>query len=774
MANLEFTARGRSAGDAALPRITSLLADPETGLLYSITADGGRIQSWNAVGRGIDARHGLDMDSASQAGAASGLAMLDLASGPALLATGPGAAQLHMMSDSGEIGTGRALMAPTWGLSAPVDVEMVPLPGGGEMLYGGLSGRPGIARLRLSDSGIALSSGIALDNSATHLETTTALASARIGGRSLLFTATDGSTSVLTSFSIGRDGALTIRSEIGSEAGLWISAPTAMESLILGQERYLVLGAAGSGSLSVMRISTDGSLAVTDHLIDDRDSRFDGVTALATLTHRGRGFVVSGGADDGVSVHELLPGGRLVALAHLADGIASGLADISALALAVRGAGDGIDIFAASASEPGVTRLRLDLRGGTLQLGSAADETLSGGAGDDILRDGGGSDRLSGEAGSDIFVLDADGRIDRIIDFEQGIDRLDLSAWPMLQDVSQLEMRVEGAVLRLGYGSETLLLQGANGQAPDPALLTTAELIGGTHLPLVAMAGEAGPAPEIPLTPPRSVTEAERARAAAESEAKREETAPSEPRDGAGPDRQRGGAGDDRLDGKSGDDRLWGGGGADRLLGRGGDDRLLGGEGPDRLLGGSGADLLKGQGGADRLHGGSGADRLFGGAGADQLKGKGGADRLSGGAGDDALGGGADADRLLGGAGNDRLAGGAGDDALIGGRGADQLFGGKGADELRGSAGADRLTGGSGLDRFVFETGRDRIIDLQDRDRIVFDRELWRGDLSPRQVVARFAEKGGADTVFDFGGGDSLRVEDVARPASLIDQIEFL
>ncbi|MCZ4262832.1 calcium-binding protein [Limimaricola sp. G21655-S1] len=619
-----------------------------------------------------------------------------------------------------------------------------------------------------------MSFGITSDSSATHLETNSALASAKIGGQSLLFAATDGPAPVLTSFSIGRDGTLTSRSEIGTEAGLWISAPTAMESLILGQERYLVLGAAGSGSLSVMRIGTDGSLAVTDHLIDDRDSRFDGVTALATLTHRGRGFVVSGGADDGVSVHELFPGGRLVALAHLADGIASGLADISALALAVRSAGDGIDIFAASASEPGVTRLRLDLHGGILQLGSAADETLSGGAGDDILRDGGGSDRLLGGAGADLFVLDADGRTDRIIDFDQGVDRLDLSAWPMLRDVLQLEMRVEGAVLRLDYGSETLLLQSADGHAPDPALLTTAELIGGTHLPLVAVAGEAGPAPEIPLKPPRSVTEAERARAEAEAEAKRQETDLFEPYDGAGPDRLRGGAGDDRLDGKDGDDRLWGGGGVDRLLGRGGDDRLLGGKGSDRLLGGSGADLLKGQGGADRLNGGSGADMLFGGTGADQLKGKGGADRLSGGAGDDTFGGGADADRLVGEAGSDHLAGGAGDDALIGGCGADQLFGGKGVDELRGSAGADRLTGGSRPDRFVFETGRDRIIDLQDRDRIVLDMDLWRGDLSPRQVVGHFAEKRGADTLFDFGGGDTLRVEDVARPASLIDQIEFL
>ncbi|MCZ4262833.1 hypothetical protein O4G76_18510 [Limimaricola sp. G21655-S1] len=117
-----------------MPRITALMADPKSELLHSITADGGRIQSWDVAGRGIDAHHRLEMESASQAGAASDLALLDLASGPALLATGPGAARLHVISDSGEIGTGRALAASTWGLSAPVDVEMMSLLGGGEML----------------------------------------------------------------------------------------------------------------------------------------------------------------------------------------------------------------------------------------------------------------------------------------------------------------------------------------------------------------------------------------------------------------------------------------------------------------------------------------------------------------------------------------------------------------------------------------------------------------------------------------------------------------
>ncbi|EYD70562.1 calcium-binding protein [Limimaricola hongkongensis] len=696
MAGLEF--RARSPGDAAMPGITALVARADDGALYSITRSGGRIEAWDTPASGLAPRHGRDLDGAARAGATPDLAFLDLASGPVLLATGLGAPRLHALPGSGTIGAGRALPLPGWGVSAPVDVETVTLPGGGQAVYGGLSDRPGIARLRLSEDGAVLSSGVTPDGPATRLESVTALASAEIGDRRFLFAAGDGPDPAVTTLSIARDGGLSARGAIGPDAGLWIAAPTALETLTLGNTPHLVLGAAGSGSLSVMQIGADGGLRVTDHLIDDRDSRFGGITALATIGHHGRGFVISGGADDGVSVHELLPGGRLVALAHLADGVGLGLGDTSALA--VRGAGDGLDIFVAAAGAPGLTRLRLDLRGGALQLGTGADDTLSGGAGDDILRDGAGRDRLSGGAGADLFVLDADGRPDTIIDFEQGRDRLDLSAWPMLRDVSQLAMRVEGTALRLEYGDEVLLLHGAAGRAPEPARLTARDLIGGTHLPLVAIAGESGPAPDTPLAPPRPVTGGAG------------DVPPVPPlRGGAGPDRLRGGAGDDRLLGRGGDDRLWG---------RGGD---------DGLRGGAGADLLWGH---------AGHDRLWGGAGPDGLRGGGGADRL------------------------------------IGGGGPDTLRGGKGADTLRGGKGNDLLSGGGGADRFVFETGRNRITDLQPRDRIALDTALWRGDLSPRDVVARFATTRGEDTLFDFGGHDRLRIEDVARPATLIDQIDLV
>jgi Ca2+-binding RTX toxin-like protein len=54
--------------------------------------------------------------------------------------------------------------------------------------------------------------------------------------------------------------------------------------------------------------------------------------------------------------------------------------------------------------------------------GRGGDDRILGGKGDDWLADGSGTDRLAGGAGADIFDLATDGAVDRITDFEDGID----------------------------------------------------------------------------------------------------------------------------------------------------------------------------------------------------------------------------------------------------------------------------------------------------------------------------------------------------------------
>jgi hypothetical protein len=78
---------------------------------------------------------------------------------------------------------------------------------------------------------------------------------------------------------------------------LWISAPSAPTTAQVDGQTYVILGRAGSDSLSVIAVGAGGTLTITDHLLDDRNSRFGGVAALDVVTVGGHSYVVSGGDD---------------------------------------------------------------------------------------------------------------------------------------------------------------------------------------------------------------------------------------------------------------------------------------------------------------------------------------------------------------------------------------------------------------------------------------------------------------------------------------------
>ena len=73
-----------------------------------------------------------------------------------------------------------------------------------------------------------------------------------------------------------------------------------------------MLAAAGSASLSVLAVTPDGGCEPTDHVIDTRDTRFDGVQALASATWGDEVLIVAGGSDHGLTLFRLSPDGRLV------------------------------------------------------------------------------------------------------------------------------------------------------------------------------------------------------------------------------------------------------------------------------------------------------------------------------------------------------------------------------------------------------------------------------------------------------------------------------
>ena len=541
---------------------------------------------------------------------------------------------------------------------------------------------------------------------------------------------------------VDQGGALRTVSEFGAAQGLGIDAPSAMASVQLGGEQFVVLASTLSSSLSVFSVGAGGALTPVDHVLDDLTTRFHRVTTLEAVTVGDRSFILAGGADDGLSAFLLLPGGRLLHLDSMADTVGATLANVSSIAGFDRG--QGLRIFATSETEPGITRLAVDtpnrgltqigtasaeaMTGGTLDdilAGSAGADTIDGGAGHDVVMDGAGSDRMTGGPGADMFILTADGTPDVITDFQPGQDRLDLSAWVGLSSADQLRIDTRSWGAELGFRTETLELRSASGTGLSRTEVLWTSVLNLTRAPVGSLAdsgGDTQPAP--PPLPPLGMSRL----------------------GGAGNDRLTGGngadtlngaAGNDTLTGLAGDDRLTGGAGQDQLFGGAGNDWLSGVDGNDNLFGGAGDDTLIGWTGADTMDGGEGADlymvdafdrvqdsgttgsdraQIYQGAGIDlNLAGWRGVERVHGYSGNETLDASTltDAVFLFGERGNDMLRGGTGNDTLIGGPGNDTLSGGAGNDWLSGGAGADHFVFRPGFGRDVvaaFEQGQDRIV----------------------------------------------------------------
>jgi len=697
-------------------------------------------------------------------------------------AQGPGP-QLYQIDDSGQlVGGATTLGSAAGGLDILTRAEM----GGETYFYGADSGAGGaLQAYRLLPNGTLES----LDPPSL-LDGVSQVLTVEIGNaRFVLTVSTDGTQ--VTSFELRNDGSLLQRGSTGANTGLGVAGISALSQATLPDGEYVVAAAQGSSTLSVLRIDPNGVLTPVDQVLDDLNTRFQNVTALETVTVGDRSFVLAGGADDGVSLFELLPGGRLLHLSTMADDFNISLGNVVSLAMAVVD-GD-LQIFVGSATETGITQLTYDLgTHGATQIGgdgadnltgSAVGDVLSGGAGNDwiqgrqgrdVLMDGAGRDTLLGGAGADTFVLAADGATDWIMDFDPITDRIDLSAWPMLRNLEQITFQQTADGATLSFRDEVLQIVSVYALPLSVAELLTPDLINLSRVPV-----------SLPQMQMRFFG-----------------TNGSDVLEGNWSANVLSGLdGNDRLSGGAGGDRVWAGGGNDLLLGDSGDDLLYGQNGDDTLIGGDDNDILYGHGGNDLLKGDEGADTLYGmwlndtlyggngddllnggpmddvlygNSGNDTLDGTTGNDWLDGGYGNDQLRAGIGRDSLYGGYGNDLLEGGLHSDTLEGGVGNDTLWGQDGYDTLVGGAGNDMLVGGDHPDDFVFAAGfgRDTIADFEDNwDEIFLDDAIWGGNLTAQQVVDTFGRISGNSTVLDFGNGQMIILAGVSDLTVLYNDI---
>ncbi len=99
--------------------------------------------------------------------------------------------------------------------------------------------------------------------------------------------------------------------------------------------------------------------------------------------------------------------------------------------------------------------------GDDVLTGDWGDDILTGNAGRDTIDGGSGYDILSGGSGGDIFVFRDGSGIDVVVDFQRGIDDIDLAGLGGIadyQDLAAHHMTQEGRDLVIRSGANSLTL----------------------------------------------------------------------------------------------------------------------------------------------------------------------------------------------------------------------------------------------------------------------------------------------------------------------------
>lgn len=555
-----------------------------------------------------------------------------------------------------------------------------------------------------------------------------------------------------------------------TEAQGLVSGPSSIDAVTVGNKTFFVASGYNSDAISVYQVSGNGTLTLTDSVLDSEKLGYqlDQAWALDTHVIGNKTFVIAGsyGADDGFSVFRLNGQGKLIDADDVTFAENRSVRDITAIEIngknyvvVANTSGNDMLIYemGANGKMTFLTVTDMFAKFELFDLQNVEPITVDGV--DFLLATSSQQDTLA------VFSIDADGELDLVQSITSPVD---LNG---ADDIHVQQMGARTFVMVTGdIGDSIAVFEiGAN----DDALVGTSAAD--------KIVGQNGDDDLIGLS---------------------------------GADLLIGGAGSDVLSGRRGEDELYGGADGDILIGGRGNDLLQGGTGADFLLGGIGFDRVSyadsgsgitidlangtvsggsgagdvfasieavaGSAHSDTLIGDSSRNTLLGGDGDDTLNGLGGKDRLDGQGGKDVVNGGGGDDRLILGAGNDvarggsqndRIDGGTGRDRMSGDGGNDDLNGGAGADTLTGGSGDDALNGGSGADVFVFTTnhGGDTIEDFETgTDRIDFENHSGFNDFS--DVLAGSFEFMG-NTVIG-GGANSIQLLGVAK--SELDQGDFL
>jgi Ca2+-binding RTX toxin-like protein len=472
----------------------------------------------------------------------------------------------------------------------------------------------GLSFYRLDANGTPRILQTVQDSASTDLSGITALASANISGTTFVLAASNDDNGLAVLRHDTNSNRLELTASYGFDDKLPVTGPTALETFMVAGQQMVVMGSHDTGSLTVFGLNASGQLSFLDQVNDTRDTRFDNVKALASYSQGDVHLLAAGGNDGGISLFQVLPGGRLLHRETLINTLDMGLDSIEQLEF-VQTNGR-VELLVLSIRDQALTRFALEDvgfsatgsdggAGADMLSANASGGTLRGNAGDDVMFDGAGEDNFYGGAGSDTFVFTPDDTRDTLHDFDPNTDQIDLSAYGDVTSVQDLRLRDLAQGVRVFIGDEELRLISTTGGRLTASDLADVFLFASDHVVMPEAIAQRGTAENEVFF---AGLHADTIEGGAGQDMLSFENAPA----GAVVDLSNnanntgqaagyvltdvegvtGGAFNDRLTGDALGNTLTGLAGNDSILGGAGNDWLTPGVGHDTVDGGSGTDMV--------------------------------------------------------------------------------------------------------------------------------------------------------------------------------------
>ena len=295
-------------------------------------------------------------------------------------------------------------------------------------------------------------------------------------------------------FQVSDAGALNNTFNLATGREISLGVLTTAATVSIDDQTFVFIAGRGNWPISAFKLEADGTLTLTDRVTGGEAANLFNTYALTAFQAEGKTFLAAGSDRGGVSLYRVGDNGAL-SLVH-EDGHLNRRVETTdafhveqfgdkTYLIAGGGIGDGVTVsrfFAAPKGEGIVGGVAAEtLIGspkGDVIIGDAGNDRIKGKSGHDRILDGVGKDLLWGGPGRDVFEFIHDDQQDKLRDFQDGLDLIDLSDAPGVDDLTDLDiMQVNVANVKIEIDGELLFIRGYGNAALDVAQLGPEDFI---------------------------------------------------------------------------------------------------------------------------------------------------------------------------------------------------------------------------------------------------------------------------------------------------------